>query len=260
MAEWYFDPSIIIPIGGGVLVIIGILFFLQARKILMLKDRIEKTKSILIKNIKEGPVSLDGTVVPIKKEILKSPFLRQDCVYYSYKIKKLAPKEHSNYWKPYKTGSKSVDFYLEDATGNALINGKHSTFEVFGEFSSAYYAESVPKGMNAFLKENKLLEKITSSFALPHELHFSEATLRPDDWIYVLGYAVKNPNPRKSPEGKAPYLIKCSTSSPLFVFDKRKSELLSFLSMQYWRYFILGVVSILLAIIVMTAVYLSMLV
>ncbi|MBN2517242.1 MAG: hypothetical protein JXB14_00190 [Candidatus Altiarchaeota archaeon] len=244
----YSNLSMIIPLGAGILTVIGALFFFHARRIVMLKDKIEKTRSILVRGITEGPVSLEGKVVPIARGVLKSPFLRRDCVYYSYAIKRLAPKEFTNYWKPYRRGSKAVDFYLEDETGKALINGQKAVFDVSEEFTSTYFADNVPGGIGAFLKESRLVEKLTKAFTLPREFRFSEASLAPGSWAYVLGYATKNPHPKKSPEGKASYLVRGGLNNQLFIFSRHKVNLLSALGVQYRKSLTLGAVSFVLGI------------
>ncbi|NIA04031.1 MAG: hypothetical protein GWP09_01645, partial [Nitrospiraceae bacterium] len=141
--------QVIKSVGGLVLIsiamfVVSIILFILGFKKMHRYQLVADTPTSKVRSIAMGLVEVKGEAEA--KQYLKSPFSKDSCIYYKYKIYEYS--EHLSHddngktysWDPVGSGEKRVPFFLKDATGSVLIDPTKAEFKV--PVKKAYYQKS----------------------------------------------------------------------------------------------------------------------
>lgn len=137
--------------------------FIEIRK----KRFIESIPTSKIRSVAMGLCEIAGTAK--EKVLLKSPLTNTECVYYRFLVEKeVSDSKGNRSWRTVKKGSSTNYFYVEDGTGNILVD---------------------PLGAEMMLiKDYRNIEK-KGIFA--PKMRYTEWYIKPGDYTYVLGTVKK---------------------------------------------------------------------
>ncbi|AXR76299.1 GIDE domain-containing protein [Natrarchaeobaculum sulfurireducens] len=179
-------------------------------------------------------VQISGTVIGYGNSI-KSPIEGKECVVYEYKISKTsrdsADPENDHYWKDLEKTKESVDFMLEDHTGTAHINVDSSDISLTHD--SRYTisgSSSVPTTATG-----DPIPFDPTNFDFKDRLRFTEGTIRPGDWISVIGtFSGTKTDGREN--------VEITSDDIIYIFDKDTGDKISSLQKTAIGTFIFGFV------------------
>lgn len=137
-----------------------------------------------IRSIAMGLVEVYGEVIPIKDNILKSPFTNQDCIYYKCTI--TLGKE--NYFE-----EDIIKFYLKDETGTVLVDPTGANFNLDPSKTFEYHTKrgsAPPQTIIDFLKKNNFN---TETYLSPETIYI-EYLIKTRDKLYIIGTAIDSPH------------------------------------------------------------------
>ncbi|MDY6765706.1 MAG: GIDE domain-containing protein [Halobacteria archaeon] len=212
---------------------------------------IRDTPTSKIRSLALGMVEIKGKPREYEKT-LKSPFTNEDCFRYVYSIQReTQDSEGHKSWSTVEAGTKSVEFYLDDGTGQVLVDPEGAEFSFKDKERNQYVFDSyeeVPDEMKEFLerrdeefdnhKETGLSS--TVEFAqgpkslrmgdddLSGKRKYVEEYLPADaDEVYVFGRAVRRPD-ASSAENVENLMVTRGEGDPLFkISDKSEKEVAS---------------------------------
>jgi hypothetical protein len=153
------------------------------------KRLIENIPTSTVRGLAMGLTELIGNAH--KKIELKSPFSFSDCVLYTYTIERYERGNKSSHWVNIAKGdSFYAPFYLQDDTGKVLVapKGAELILPIGYEFQTGLGVPP-PSNLIQFMEAHAI--KYRSLFGT-HTLRFREWLIRPEDTVYVLGYAQKS--------------------------------------------------------------------
>ncbi len=177
--------SLIGIIMGSILFIYGFIWLKQKRII-------QDLPTSKIRSMALGLVEVKGKVQPFEKELLKSPFTNQDCVYYKYIIEKKVKSKKYSTWITLKTEKGMQNFYLADETGKVLVNPQGASFDLKTKnFCYSSFLKEPPSNIKNFLKENNIRYK--DFFGINYNMRYKEYYIQPNESLYIIGTAVDNP-------------------------------------------------------------------
>jgi len=172
--------------------VLGIILFIMGFKWLKFKRMIENIPTSKVRSIAMGLVEISGTVLPAKKNILKSPFSNRDCVYYRFTIEEYRQEGKHSRWVTKKRGEKSTHFFLQDETGKVLVdaNGAEIDIPMKNEFRSKLGIDPPKEVMSFLTSEGISFEGI---FGLNRTMRYREYFIEPKETMYIMGTADDNP-------------------------------------------------------------------
>jgi hypothetical protein len=210
---------------------LGLYFFFKGFKWWRLKCLINNLPTSKVRSIAMGLVEVYGRVVPRigpsgTPELLKSPLTNHDCVYYRYKVEELSQKSHI--WTTIKVTTYAKLFYLEDETGQVIINPDGAEVDIFmdNQFRSG---SPVRK---AYLESQGFRCNYTKN-----NFRYSEWFIEPGDYLYIMGTAAANPlvDGASVGEGYKAIMIKKNDKHEVFYISDRHER--NILNSLFWRYF-----------------------
>lgn len=204
----------------------GIYLFFKGFKWLKLKQTIENMPTSKIRSIAMGLVEIYGETVPVKGQILKSPFSNKNCVYYRYEIQELRRSKRTAYWATLKKGEKCAYFYLKDNTGIALVNPKDAEIEIPLDFQAQNIGAISNADADAFFSSISFNPK--NFLGLNRTLKFLEYYIAPKDALYILGTAGDNPfvEDGSSSSNHADIMIEKGNNKIYYISDSNEKDLL----------------------------------
>ncbi|NGM70428.1 hypothetical protein G6M89_15705 [Natronolimnobius sp. AArcel1] len=154
------------------------------RRIRVIKNSDEVSIS---ESIHRNDIVQIGGKVHDYEELLKSPVENQVCVAYDYTISKStrdhADPENDIYWKDLEEEKEIVDFILEDHTGTAHIQTDGS--EVSLTHDSRHTTSDSSSATTTVTGDPIPFDLM--KFDFDDRLRFKEGTIKPGDWIFVIG-------------------------------------------------------------------------
>jgi len=170
---------------------VGIAFLILGLNSLKQKHIIEALPTSNIRSIAMGLVEIYGEVIP-GKNLLKSPFSGEDCVYYKYQIQELRHTKNHSYWATIKSGEERVNFYLKDDTGIVLVDPKGAKIEISKDYDFySGWGVNPPQRVLDFLNSKNI--RFENFFGINKQMRFVESCIVPGDKLYILGTAGDNP-------------------------------------------------------------------
>jgi hypothetical protein len=185
------DPSLLFIgtlflLGGSFLLYKGIAWHKH-------KKLIEDTPTSKIRSIAMGLVEVNGTAKPIDKNMLTSPFSKDECVYYKYTIEEYRRQGKHSRWVTVKSEEDRQKFIVADETGEVIVDpsGADISIPVDHEFDSGFGKDPDVK-VQAFLKQKGI--NFETWLGFNKRMRFREYIIEPGDKLYVMADAIDNPD------------------------------------------------------------------
>jgi hypothetical protein len=242
-------PGLII---GFLFLIPGIILFIWGLYSFKWKRLIENIPTSKIRSIAMGLVEIFGEVIPVKGQILKSPFSRKDCVYYRYHIEELRSSGKNTQWVTVKKGEEIRYFYLKDETGMVLINPAKAKIDIPKDnvFDSKM-GKDPPATALPFLYANQVSYE-GFLFKINKTMRYTEYFIAPGDKLFIIGTADDNPFVKEGSAeiGNYDIMIKKGKHDKIYyISDKSEKKILFWVNVKTYVGFILGALFIILGII-----------
>lgn len=160
------------------------------------KKHMNELPTSKIRSIAMGLVELHGKARGYK-ELLKSPMSMKDCIYYRYKVEKLVSTGRHTYWVTLKEGHSGRYFFLEDETGNVLVDLDGADIDINKDTrKSSGMFKDPPEKIKSFLKKEGL--SYEGLFGINKTMRYTEWFIAPEDELYIVGTAGDNPFVREA--------------------------------------------------------------
>jgi len=249
------DTSTIGIVIGILFLIIGIILFVFGIFSLKWKRLIENIPTSKIRSIAMGLVEINGSVVPVKGQVLRSPFSQKDCVYYTYQIDRLVSSGKSSHWQTIKSGKEIRYFYLKDETGMVLVNPAGAKIEIPRDnmFKSSM-GQDPPVASIPFLIANNVSYE-GPLFGINYTMRYIEHFIAPGDMLYIMGTASDNPfmEETKAEIGSQDIMIKKGKHEKIYyITDKSEYDVLFWVKVKTYSGFIIGSLFVILSLIALT--------
>ena len=176
----------------GIGVVLGSGLFYQGFVWFKQKQLIENIPTSKVRSIAMGLVEIHGDVVPIKKQVLKSPFTNKDCVYYRFMVEEYRKSGKHSRWITVRSGRQGVHFGIKDNTGTVLVDPKDAHIDVpHDNVYKSGIGRDPPKEVKHFLKAQGLRHE--GFFGLNKKMRFTEWFIKSKEKLYIMGTAGDNP-------------------------------------------------------------------
>jgi Zn-finger nucleic acid-binding protein len=226
--HWTLAPDVallnlVFGVGGGLgLSIYGLM--LNHRKSL-----IESIPTSPIRSLAVGLVEVSGRARP-ERELLHAPFSGMPCVFFSYTVEERRESRNGTRWETIAKGTSGDPFFVQDETGKVLVvpfdaqlmlpDNRTTRNNWFGTLP-----EQTLQGLS------KLGITVDGWFG-EKTLRCSEASILPEETVYVLGTAQENRGAAESTDNSARLYIGSSRDHNFIISDRSEKELLSRLRWQ----------------------------
>jgi hypothetical protein len=159
----------------------GYLFF-QGIRLWFEKQDIQNKPLSKVDSVAMGDAELQG-IVKAEKTI-KAPFSERDCVYCSYTVE--VPDR--NGWRRVDHGTVESIFYLDDGTGQILVNPSGATFYGPSTFQTVVSSSDtfLYPGLAAWIHDQQS-KSLVSGLAASGRHRFTECIIEPGAKIFVEG-------------------------------------------------------------------------
>lgn len=240
-------PFIFLITTGIVILIWGLISF-------KMKRLIENTPTSKIRSIAMGLVEIYGEVDPLKDNILKSPFSKNDCVYYKYSVEELRQSGKSASWVTIKKGEEKKLFYLKDETGSVLIDLTGAKIDIpTDKIFDSSLGRDPPETVKQFLSTINIAWE-GFLFGVNKTMRYTEYFIAPGDKLYIMGTADDNPYVKEASAEKSVEDImiqKGKFEKIYYVSDKHEDAILLRYGLKTYVGLILGSISIILSLIIL---------
>lgn len=214
----------------------GVVLFIYGFREYQRRSLVANTPTSKVRSLAIGTVELEGYAkVNDEEKILQAPFSGNDCVLYRYKIEEYDSDDDGSNWDTIDTGRKYQKFYLNDGTGEVLIDpgGADLRLPEDGQYRVDNLGELPESGQN-FVKNKANVS--TQSGWLQQDRRYTEYYIAPDQTVYVFGKALPKEGGsarRGSPTNPENAVINEDRHTPMFLIsDQSEDEVLSSMT---WR-------------------------
>ena len=195
-----------------------------------------RTPTCLIRSAAVGMCEVKGQAKLIG-DLLISPFSKKTCVYYSYLVEEYRGSDDKSNWQRIAGGSSLQPFYINDGTGDLLIEPKHAaTFaKIDAKFSTALLGEndqSFTDGLSTL--------GINPPSYFSRRLRASESWIAEGDAVYALGPVQINNNAPASATNADNLVMRSQAGYDFILSDKSEKELQGDLGWQEIGLILLG--------------------
>lgn len=218
--------------------------FKNFKKWLLIKD-IPTSK---IRSVALGIVELCGTATfSGRKDFIKTPFSKLDCIYYKYKVEEYIKKNKSSAWVVVESGEDKIPFFLNDDTGKINVVSDKAEYNVnikkafikrsqFSSFIISFFKVITFNSNKVDYSDVELQEinpKKKFGFFARGDKRYYEWFIEPTDSIYVMGTV------KSSKDGTLS--ISKGTNDKTFIISNRgEKSLLKILKLTYINLFAFG--------------------
>lgn len=165
-----------------------------------IKRRLMQNKPSKIQDVQDGAIVKIVGQVKVEETPLEAPFSGQMCVYYVSTVQESSSRD-DNAWDEVLRESKSMDFWVEDETGRALVRASTLKIAVIkdNDFASGLFKDA-PERLERFLARHG---QKSTGWVLNRSLKYKEGTFAIDESIAVLGKArwEHDPDPQNAGKG-----------------------------------------------------------
>ena len=214
-------------VGGGLgLAIYG--FMLNHRKSL-----IESIPTSPIRSLAVGLVEVSGRAQP-ERELLRAPFSGLPCVFFTYHVEARRESRNGTRWETIAKGTSAEPFFVQDETGKVLVvpfdaqlilpDKRTTRNNWFGTLP-----EQTLQGLS------RLGITVDGWFG-EKTLRCSEASILPEETVYVLGTAQEHRGAAESTENSDRLYIGSSQDHHFIISDRSEKALLSRLRWQVFAF------------------------
>src|ERR1039458_1970428 len=116
------------PFIPGLLLLFGLVLFVVGFRTYREYRIMEDTPQIPVRSVPMGLVHVSGKSSGC--EPLTSPLTSVPCYYYEVKVEKRVKKDNREQWENQSTEKMEAPFYIQDATGQILVNPQNAEFDV----------------------------------------------------------------------------------------------------------------------------------
>ncbi len=235
-----------------VLLCSGIVFLYDAYKKNKVKYLIKDTPTSKIRSVAMGLSEIYGSVK--SNELLKTPISKKECVCYEYLKERFISSKNGSHWRKLESKKNSVEFIVDDGTGEIIISPKKAQFLLNVKYASYFSCGfNINKSIyniktafsfnkdkqNKFILDNlKELEIVNGRPKFPlavmnGDIRIIEKYVALNDNVYVIGtVGVKE---------KDKHIIKKGNHEKTFVIsDKTEKELIKIFKKKVILAFIFG--------------------
>ncbi|MBI5389437.1 hypothetical protein HZB01_03595 [Candidatus Woesearchaeota archaeon] len=212
----------------------GLYLFYKGFTWLQQKKMIENTPTSKVRSIAMGRVEVYGAAVPDKGKVLQSPLSRKNCVYYRCIIEEYRHAGKSSRWVTLKDENDGIPFFLQDETGKVLVDPIGADIEIpkDAQYNSSF-GRDPPKEVQFFLKTQNIA--FEGLFGANKQMRFTEYYIAPQDKLYIMGTAMKNPAVKASAVGVENVMIAKGKNYPTYyISDRAEKDILKSLR---WKVF-----------------------
>ena len=170
---------------GGILIVMGCVFFFGGFRKLRTLRRIENTPTCAVRSMPMGAVEVKG--IARMQDPLEAPFTGKAVVYYELEIEELRKSGKHSKWVTIHEDTTEEAFYLDDGTGQILVipRGAESHLPADYVCRSSFFSEAPPRLQN-YLSKNGLERRF---FKRSRNLRFTERHIEVGQQFYVHGVA-----------------------------------------------------------------------
>jgi hypothetical protein len=191
----------------------GLYLFMRGFRLLARKRLVLNTPASKIRSASLGLVEVNGRAAGPYS--LPAPITGSPCYLYRTIVWRQDEESKSHEWKKVAEESLNVFFFLDDGTGQLLVNPAGADLDLHCDFRQAYdqtWTSRLPDRASTFLDRHGIT---------PGGNHFriEEWTIRPNDALYIIGTIAENPgigssSPHALESRKAAAGYSGSSSSP----------------------------------------------
>lgn len=167
--------------------IAGVFLFLRGFSMLRCKRLIMNTPSSKIRSASMGLVEISGTAKG--PQTVPAGITGEACYYYRAMAWQLKYSGRNREWEKVADESLYVPFFIEDATGDALVDPQGAELDIHCDFkdelgSSFFGSGMMPEHCSAFL--------LRYGLSMSEEIRLEEYCIKPGDPLFVLGTLGQN--------------------------------------------------------------------
>ena len=197
------------------------------------KSLIESIPTSPIRSLAVGLVEVSGRAQP-GRELLRAPFSGLPCVLFSYKVEARRESRNGARWETIAKGTSAEPFFVQDQTGKVLVVPLNAQLILPDN-------RTTRNNWFGTLPEQTIQGLSTLGIAVDgwfgeKTIRCSEASILPDETVYVLGTAQEHGGAADSTENSARLYIGSSRDHDFIISDRSEKELLSRLRWQVFAF------------------------
>src|SRR5438477_10462903 len=120
--NWQLDALLMLGFGAGLYT------FFKGFRIYREYRVLEDTPEVPIRSVAMGLVHVHGTATG--GVTLTAPVTHSPCFFYKVNIEKWERDRNRSGWRPYRTDTNAVRFYLEDSAGKVLVDSRGAEYDL----------------------------------------------------------------------------------------------------------------------------------
>ncbi len=243
-----------------------------------IKNTIQDLPTSKIRSVAVGLCEVKGKALPLKS-ILKTPFTKQDCLFYHITIEEFRQQGKSQRWVTIISDKSTEPFLIQDETGTIQLDPTNAEFEYpkNAEFKSGLGVDP-PKQIIEFIKEHNIkIKQLSSNYngllsglvknmgTLSHEglfginktMRYTEYCIKPNQELYVLSNAsIPNAIPPNTTQIKNKAYLNRPTQKlqlqyqkglPFVISNKKEAQVISNYNIQIALFGGIGIAMIIMA-------------
>ena len=197
------------------------------------KSLIESIPTSPIRSLAVGLVEVSGRAQP-GRELLRTPFSGLPCVLFSYKVEARRESRNGARWETIAKGTSAEPFFVQDQTGKVLVVPLNAQLILPDNrtIRNNWFGTLPEQTLQGLLK----LGIAVDGWFGEKTIRCSEASILPDETVYVLGTAQEHGGAADSTENSARLYIGSSRDHDFIISDRSEKELLSRLRWQVFAF------------------------
>ena len=197
------------------------------------KSLIESIPTSPIRSLAVGLVEVSGRAQP-GRELLRTPFSGLPCVLFSYKVEARRESRNGARWETIAKGTSAEPFFVQDQTGKVLVVPLNAQLILPDNRTTRnnWFGTLPEQTLQGLLK----LGIAVDGWFGEKTIRCSEASILPDETVYVLGTAQEHGGAADSTENSARLYIGSSRDHDFIISDRSEKELLSRLRWQVFAF------------------------
>lgn len=177
---------------AGIGAVVGVVLFVRGFQMLRVKRLILNTPASKVRSASMGLVEITGLAKG--PSTIPAGITGEPCYYYRAIIWQLRQSGKSEEWKQVACESLYVPFFVEDATGELLIDPQGADFDIERNFKEEFDASFFSSGRN-MLPENVANFLARNGISFNENTRVEEYCVKPDNPLFILGTLCTDSNP-----------------------------------------------------------------
>ena len=172
----------------------GLVLSYQGFRLLQRKRLILNTPTSKVRSASLGLVEVSGLAVG--PYTIPAPVTRKPCFYYRTLVWELRKSGKNEQWKQVVDESLHVPFFLDDNTGQVLVNPQGADLDLHRDFHEQYsnsilFGQEMPDSVRSFLARHGV--------SGDHKVRVDEYCIKPKNALFILGTLSENPGLQPTP-------------------------------------------------------------